>query len=731
MSRKFPFFPQYDRMDCGPTCLRMISSYYGKSYSLEYLREHSYLDREGVSIEGIAEAAEHIGFETLPIQVPFAGTDPEQAYFENLPLPCIVHWRQVHFVVVYRYSNKYVWVADPAAGKFKIDHHTFKSHWLSDGGRGIALVLQPTPDFYDRDSPVQKRSGIRFLWNYFRPYRQFLWQLVLGLFLASIFQLIFPFLTQALVDIGIQNQNLGFIYLILVAQLALFLGQTSVTIIQNWILLHIGTRINVSLVSDFLTKLMKLPISYFDTKMIGDLLQRIADQRRIEVFLTNSTLNFVFSAFNLVVFGFVLAIYDGLIFIIFLTGSTLYTLWIFYFLRRRKEIDYIQFQELSDNHSTLIEFIQGMQEIKLQNSGLKRRRQWSYIQAKLFNAKIDALKVEQWQDGGAAFISQLKDILITFLTAKLVLEGRITLGMMLAVQFIIGQLNIPLQRMIQFVRTAQDAKISFDRLLEIQQLDSEEIEDANALRELPEEKSFYLDNVSFRYNKLSGEVLKNVNLTIPAGKVTAIVGTSGSGKTTLIKLLLGFYTPSSGHIKVGNIPLPRMQRVYWRTQCGAVMQDGYIFSDTIANNIAESEDKVDKTKLLQAVKAANIQRFIESLPLRYNTKIGARGNGISQGQRQRLLIARAIYKNPPFMFFDEATNALDANNERTIVENLEEVFRGRTVVVVAHRLSTVRHADQIVVLDQGAIVERGDHDSLVQSRGAYYHLIKNQLELGA
>ena len=435
MSKKFPFFPQYDRMDCGPTCLRMISKYYGKSYSLEYLRERSYLDREGVSIEGIAEAAEDIGFETLPIKIPFDGTDPGQAYFKNLPLPCIVHWRQVHFVVVYKYNKKYVWVADPASGKFKLDHTTFKSHWLSDEDKGIALVLQPTPDFYDGKDTRGQRSGIRFLWNYFRPYQRFLWQLGLGLLLASLFQLIFPFLTQALVDIGIQNQNLNFIYLILIAQLALFLGQTTVTIIQNWILLHIGTRINVSLVADFLTKLMKLPIAYFDTKMIGDLLQRIADQRRIELFLTNSTLTFVFSAFNLVVFGIVLAIYDWLIFTIFLLGSALYTAWIFYFLRRRKEIDYVKFQELSDNHSTLIEFIQGMQEIKLQNSGVKRRRQWSYIQAKLFTAKVDSLQIEQWQDGGAAFISQLKDILITFLTAKLVLEGQITLGMMLAVQF--------------------------------------------------------------------------------------------------------------------------------------------------------------------------------------------------------------------------------------------------------------------------------------------------------
>lgn len=731
MLDRFPHYYQLDYMDCGPTCLRMVAKYYGENYSLQYLREHCYLDREGVSLQGIIEGAEHIGMRTLPVKLPFSGKNKELAYLTDAPLPCIVHWRQQHFIVVYKISKKYVWVSDPASGKFKLDRDTFKKYWLSDGENGIGLLVEPMPEFYEKDLQKKRSANYLFLTTYLKPYRRYFVQLLIGLFLASLFQLIFPFLTQAIVDVGVQNQNIGFIYLILIAQLMLFLGQTTVTIIQNWLLLHIGTRINVSLISDFLTKLMKLPIGYFDAKMVGDLMQRISDQDRIESFLTNSTLNFIFSSFNLIVFGVVLLIYDFRVFAVFLISSIIYVLWILIFLRKRKEVDYRRFQELAFHQTTLIELIQGMQEIKLQNSARKRRWQWSDIQAKLFGINLQSLAIEQYQNAGTSFISQLKDILITFITATLVIEGEITLGMMLAVQFIIGQLNLPLQQMITFIRIGQDAKISLERLWEIQDMEAEEKDNQFQATDLPAgNRDLIMEGVSFQYNKLADYVLKDINLVVPKGKVTAIVGTSGSGKTTLVKLLLGFYPPAQGNIKVGPVPLSNIDKTFWRGRCGAVMQDGFIFSDTIANNIAESEEQVDKNKLVQAVETANIRDVIESMPLSYNTMIGARGNGISQGQRQRLLIARAVYKNPEFLFFDEATNALDANNEKIIVENLEEFFEGRTVVVVAHRLSTVKNADQIVVLEKGELVEKGTHQELTALKGRYYNLIKNQLELG-
>ena len=729
--KRFPSFRQLDKMDCGPTCLRMVAAFYGRNYSLQFLREHSYLDREGVSMRGIVEAAERIGLRTLAVKIPFSSETAEEADLYQAPLPAIVHWKQNHFVVLYKLGKKYAWIADPAIGKRKIGLAEFKRNWIGEGTKGIALLLEPTPDFYEQEGTSKDKTGMGFLFSYLRPYRFLIIQLFGGLLLGSLFQLIFPFLTQSLVDIGIRNVDISFVYLVLIAQLMLFLGQISIGLLRSWILLHIGTRVNVSLLSDFLIKLMRLPIGFFDAKMIGDLLQRITDHRRIELFLTTSTLNIIFSMFNLVVFGIVLAIYDIRIFGIFFIASTLYILWIILFLRKRRDVDHQRFLAMSDNQSVLIELIQGMQEIKLQQSERKRRWEWAHIQARLFRANIRSLTITQYQDTGAGFISQLKDILISFIAAKAVIDGDLTLGMMLAIQYIAGQLNGPLQQFISFIRTAQDAKISLERLGEIHNMEEEEHKEASALDILPENGEISIENLSFRYNPLSDFALKDINLTIPQGKVTAIVGTSGSGKTTLVKLILGFYAPSQGAIRVGGIHLGNLSNQLWRRQCGSVMQDGFIFSDTIARNISESEDYVDKTKLLRAVRTANIQSFVESLPLAYNTKIGARGNGLSQGQRQRLLIARAVYKNPAYLFFDEATNALDAKNEKVIMENLESFFNGRTVLVVAHRLSTVKNADQIVVLEKGELIEHGTHSELVAKRGAYYNLVRNQLELGS
>lgn len=723
-----------DAMDCGPTCLRMIAQHYGRHYTLQTLRDKCYIDREGVSLLGTSEGAESIGLRSLAIKIPFEGAESDGASFlmQDLPLPCVVHWDQNHFVVVYKKSKKHIWIADPGKHRIKMTHNEFKKHWVSDGNQGVCLLLEPTPEFYTHDNEEITKSGFGFLFRFMKPYRRLIIQLGIGLILGSIFQLIFPFLTQAIVDTGIKNQDIDFIWLILIGQLILFVSQISVQFIQSWILLHIGARVNVSLISDFLIKLMKLPIGYFDIKMIGDLLQRINDHNRIEQFLTSSTLNIVFSLFNMLVFGAILWYYDTNIFLIFLGTSIAYVLWIVLFLKKRKAVDYIAFKERADNQSTLIELIQGMQEIKLQNSEKKRRWQWVNIQARLFRANIKSLAITQTQDAGANFFSQLKDILVTVVAAKAVIEGSMTLGQMLAVQYIIGQLNGPLQQFIIFIRTAQDAKISLERLGEIHSMENEEEEEqVSSANILPEQGDLHFENVNFQYNKLSEIVLKNMNLTIPRGKVTAIVGTSGSGKTTLVKLILGFYEPTNGTIRIGGIRIDNLPKKLWRKKCGAVMQDGYVFSDTIANNVAESEDYVDKNKLLKAVKVANIQDFIENMPLGYNTMVGAKGNGLSQGQKQRLLIARAVYKNPEFLFFDEATNALDAQNERIIVKNLDDFYKGRTVIVVAHRLSTVKDADQIIVLEKGELVEKGTHEELTAKRGAYFQLVKNQLELGA
>lgn len=725
--KSFPFHTQADSMDCGPTCLRMIAKYYGRPLSLQSLREKTNIDKQGVNLLGISAAAEEIGFRTMAVKIPVE--DSKHGSLLKSPLPCILHWNQNHFVVLYKINRKAVWLADPATGRIKIKREIFEKSWLTDNNKGVALLLETTPQFLNSFEDSKNKVGIRYLFQYLIPYKKFYLQLILGMLLGIAFQLIFPFLTQSVVDYGIQNQDVNFIALILVAQVILYTSQLSVQFIQSWIILHISTRINVSILSDFLYKLMKLPLAFFDSKNVGDLLQRIGDHKRIEALLTSSSLNVIFSFISLLVFGAVLLFYNLQIFIVFTSGAIAYIIWIFLFLKKRKEIDYLAFQELADNQGALIEIIHGMSEIKLQNSEVKRRTNWTNIQARLFSAQMKSLSITQYQDVGGNFIGQIKDISISFLAATAVIEGQITLGMMMAIQYIIGQLNAPLNQLISFVRTAQDAKISLERLSEIHLQKDESDTGIDKVPYIPQ-GDIELKNVSFRYSKTGEYVLRNLNLSIPRGKTTAIVGESGSGKTTLIKLLLGFYSVAEGRILIGHQDFSHVDQSIWRKNCGAVLQDGYIFSDTIAKNIAESDDGVDRKKLLKSVQTSNIQPFIESLPLQYNTMIGSRGNGLSQGQKQRILMARAVYKDPSILFFDEATNALDANNEMIIMKNLHKFLLGRTVVVVAHRLSTVKHADQIVVLENGEIKERGNHQSLVQKKGKYFQLIKNQLELG-
>lgn len=731
----FPKFTQLDAMDCGPTCLRMIAKYYGRHYSLETLRQHSFITREGVSMLGISDAAEYIGFRTSGVMISF------EQLIKEAPLPCIVHWKQNHFVVVYNIEKDKkvghrIYVADPALGLVTYNEADFKKCWHStkkdEEEKGTALLLEPGPEFFDReDEKGTHNRSLSYFLRYLSPYKSQLVQLVLGMLLVSILQLIFPFLTQSLVDVGIRDGNLSFITLILITQLIIFVARLSVEFIRSWILLHMNTRINIALISDFLAKLMKLPLRYFDTKMTGDIMQRIGDHGRIESFLTGNSISTLFSFINFFVFAFVLAYYNLLIFGVFLAGNVLYVLWILFFMKYRRELDYKRFAQSAGEQSNIIQLITGMQEIKLNNCEKQKRWQWERIQVKLFKIGIRGLILEQLQRVGSVFFSQTTNIIVSFIAAKAVVDGHMTLGMMMALTYIIGQLTAPVEQFIGFARSFQDAQISLERLNEVHGKEDEEETIENKLTILPDKRDLSLENLSFSYDGADRDyVLDDINLIIPQEKVTAIVGASGSGKTTLIKLLLGFYEPNHGSVKIGETPLSMINPHLWRSKSGSVMQDGFIFSETIAQNIGVGDDYIDIEKLRHAVTVANIRDFIDSLPLGYNTKIGMEGNGISQGQRQRILIARAVYKNPEFIFFDEATNALDANNEKEIMKHLHEFYKGKTVVVVAHRLSTVRDADKIVVLDQGKVAEEGTHEELTALRGKYYELVKNQLELG-
>lgn len=744
-------------MDCGPTCLYMISKWYGRSFAIEKLRELTEIGKEGVNLLGISDAAEKTGFRTTALQL------TADKLLTEAPKPAILHWGQNHFVVLLPHKKKIfpfpnrtskiaIKLADPAAGIFTLNKTQFLHKWASgknDYGEqtGIALLLKPAGDFltrkYDGSFNETKPGNWRSLFGYIKPYKKLILQLLLGVILGSLLQLVFPFLTQSVVDIGINTQNIQFVYIVLFAQLALFAGRLGVEFIRSWILYHISSRINIAILTDFLIKLMKLPVTYFDSKKTGDIMQRMNDHHRIQSFLTGTSLNTLFSLFSLLIFSVVLLSYNVLIFAVFFSAALIYTGWIILFLKKRKELDYQQFDVAAAEQSRSIQLIQGMQEIKLHGSEKQQRWQWEHLQASLFKLGMKGLQLNQWQQAGAFFINEGKNIVITFIAATAVIQGQITLGAMLAIQYIIGQLNAPIEQMISFVQNWQMAKISLDRLNEVHSLADEEpvILEGNETQrltsDLPEQKTIRIADVSFTYPGAGNTpVLKNINLVIPAGKLTAIVGTSGSGKTTLLKLLLKFYSPKTGSIHVGmddtskGIDLGNISHKAWRKECGVVMQDSFIFSDSIAKNIAVGEDCPDKERLRYATKLANINGFIDSLPLGYQTKIGAEGTGVSAGQRQRILIARAVYKNPELILLDEATNALDANNESVILKNLHKFFEGKTVIVVAHRLSTVKNADKIVVLHNGEIIEEGNHQELTNLKGEYFNLVKNQLELG-
>ena len=726
----FPFYKQHDSMQCGITCLQMICKYNGKEYSLESLSRYCFATTEGVSMLGISEAANKLGLHTICGRITM-----EQ--LPQAPLPCILHWSQNHFVILYKIkNNKKFYIADPGKGLVTYTEKEFKNHWISTQSKGeekgIAMFIQPTPAFYELSGETTNRKrSFKFLFGYIKQYRRYFGQIILGALVGCVLQLIFPFLTQAIVDIGITHQNLGIIYLILLGQLILTISRTSVDFIRRWILLHISMRINISLVSDFFIKLLKLPMSFFDTKLMGDLMQRMSDHNRVEKFLTTQMLNVTFSLLSFIVFGCVLLGYNTFIFLIFLIGSILYGIWIAIFLKRRKLLDYELFEKQAMNNNKTYQFITSMQEIKLQNCEQRRRWEWEDVQADLFQVNMKSLKLQQTQEAGSIFINEVKNIIITVLAATAVIHGQMTLGMMLAVQYIIGQLNAPVEQLMNFLYSLQDVKISLEHINEIHEMENEE-NNKDALSAFHDrDKSLSFKNADFKYDPHNpNKTLDGISITIPEGKVTAIVGTSGSGKTTMIKLLLGYYPLLAGEITIGSTDLQKYNLKWWRKHCGVVMQDGVIFSESIARNIAVDDGEIDKECLLQAARIACIDSYIQTLPLKYNTLIGQDGIGLSQGQKQRILIARAVYKNPDYIFLDEATNALDANNERAIVENLMEFYKGKTVVIVAHRLSTVKNADQLIVIERGKIIETGTHTALIDRQGAYYHLVKNQLELG-
>ncbi len=730
------FFTQHDQMDCGPACLAMVSSHYGKKFGLQYLRDKSFITREGVSLLGISEASKKIGFKNISAKL---NTDD----FDNGLLPCILHWNQNHFVVLYKiskniFTGKLTYkIADPGHGFISLSEEKFKKSWLSDGEKGVALFLEPTEEFYKQTPPQEEKLSIKYLLNYLKPYKSQMGWMFFLLSLGTLTTLVFPILTQKLIDDGVSKKNFSIITYILLAQLAFFFGNIVINIFRNWIMLVVGTKINIQIISDFLKKLLKLPIKFFDTKLMGDFNQRIQDHERIENFLTSQSLITLFSIITFTAFFAVLWHYDFRILAVYIVLTIISVIWSLYWMNKRKILDYFRFQQRSENQESIYEIINGVSEMKLNQFEDFKRREWEQIQQKLFKINIRILKLDQVQLSGFDFINQFKNILVTFLSAYFVIKGHMTLGALLSVSYIIGQMNSPVSQLISFFRSLQDAKLSLSRLNEVQNHPEEEQQNQVPLlsKKFTEqngiEKGIYFKDVSFQYEgPQSPYVLKNINIFIPDGKVTAIVGASGSGKTTLIKMLLKFYEPVDGEIFFNHLNINEISPMDLRKNCGVVMQDGFIFSDTIERNIATNDEKINDEKFNQALETANIKSFVEELPLGLNTKIGASGNGISGGQKQRILIARAVYKNPHFIFFDEATSALDAENEKVIHDNLQSFFKGKTVIIVAHRLSTVKNADQIIVLKNGEIVEHGNHQELVSKKANYYNLVKNQLELG-
>ena len=718
-------------MDCGPACIAMVASYYGKNFSLTYLRQISQLTKEGVSLLSIDETSKRLGFETA------CGQFDLDYLLVNFNSPCILHWNNNHFVVLesikkIKNGEPVFTVYDPSFGKIKLNKVSFEFSWISSENKGFGIFLTPTEVLFNLKEQKKTKISITKFLAYVKPHKRKFLIVILLMLLGNVISLAFPFLTKSLIDKGIGTKNVDYITSILLAQLTLYSAITIFDIFRNRFTLYISSKIGIQIIMDFLSKLFKLPISFFETRMNGDLQQRISDNDRIQEFLTNQGLITIFSLFTLVVYLIVLPFFGISIFLVYLSLTVLSLIWSFFWLKKRRSIDYLLFQLSSKNYESLAEIINGVSEMKLNNFEEFKQTNWKKIQDEFLEVRTKRMKLEQIQHFGYDFINQTKNILVVFIAANLVASGNLTLGSLLSVSFIIGQMNGPIGDVIEFSRSLQEANLSYSRLEEIQSYESEEKDEQLNVEsnDLPEETDITFENVSFQYEGINSPmVLKNVSFIIPGGKTTAIVGTSGSGKTTLIKLLLKYYSCSDGTIRINDIDLNRISAKNLRSHSGVVMQDGFIFSETLYRNIVMGSDE-DKERFKQSLKIANLESFVESLPLGENTKLGSAGNGISGGQKQRILIARAAYKKTKFIFLDEATSSLDSENERVIHENINRFFKNKTVVVVAHRLSTVKNADQIVVLDKGEVIEIGNHDSLVKKQGAYFNLVKNQLELG-
>jgi ATP-binding cassette subfamily B protein len=722
----FPHEYQMDAKDCGPACLKIIAKYYGKYYSLQYLRDLCGITREGVSFLDISYAAEKIGLRTVSVEVSM------DELIHKVLLPCIVHWNNDHFIVVYKTGPSRISVSDPAKGLLSYSVEEFKKKWCYDHGYGRAMALEPMASFkqIEAHERIEKFKTFENLLDYFTPYKKAFGILCVVMLIATGLQVLLPFISKAVIDIGIYTRDISFIYMMLVGNIVLLLSITLSNVLRDWVLLHVSTRVNISLISDYLIKLMKLPVTFFENKLVGDILQRAYDHERIRSFVTNNSIGLLFSSITFLVFSAILLVYNPGIFLIFVFGSFLYVVWVLTFLKIRKKLDWEYFELNAKNQSFWVETVGNIQEIKANNYEDIKRWKWEAIQARLYKLSLKLLKVNNTQSLGAQFITQLTNIGVTFYCAVAVINGDITFGMMISTQFIIGMLNGPIAQLVGFIQSAQYVKISFMRINEIHRLQDED--DTSAVvsnnMELSPIKSLIVKNLSFQYSPHSPLVLKNLNIVIPENKVTAIVGNSGCGKSTLLKLLLRLYQPSYGEICIGGMNINNINLREWRRKCGCVMQDGKLFNDTIQNNIVLNDENIDYEALKQAVETANINSEIEAMPQGYQTMIGEMGRGISGGQRQRILIARAMYKNPEYLFLDEATNALDAINEQRIVKALDKTFQNRTVIVVAHRLSTIRKADLIIVLKEGMIVEAGNHHSLMESRKYYFELIQSQYE---
>jgi ATP-binding cassette subfamily B protein len=710
-------------MDCGPSCLKIIARYYGKYYSLQYLRDKCGTTREGVSFLDLSYAAESIGLRTLSVK---ATVDDLR---DSLPLPCIIHWNNSHFIVVYKVTKAKVYVSDPDKGLLSYSLRDFRQCWYDEGAsKGSAMALEPQADFRQREAgeKLERKKTLQNFLGYFRPYGKSFTNLFAVMLVATILQAFLPFISKAVIDVGIHTNDLHFIDLVLIGNVIIIASITLSNAVRDWILLHITSRVNISIISDYLIKLMKLPVTFFENKMVGDILQRAGDLERIRSFIMSNSLNLLFSSITFLIFSVILLVYNINIFIVFLAGSTLYVAWVLGFLKIRRKLDWEYFDLISRNQSFWVETVSAIQDIKLNNYEKAKRWKWEKVQARMYKVNQRVLTVTNWQNSGAQFIDSLKNLLITFFAARAVINGDITFGVMISTQFIIGMLNGPVTQFISFIVSAQYAHISFLRLNEVHRMQDEEEGDKNCSIQLPNNKSLILKNVSFQYSINAPYTIKNISLIIPQGKVTAIVGDSGSGKSTLLKLLLRLYQPSHGEILIGGMNIGNVSLKQWRDKVGAVMQDGKIFNDTIMNNIVLDDEHTDYDRLKKAVSAANIAAEIEQLPLGYSTVMGEMGRGLSGGQKQRILIARALYKDPDYLFFDEATNSLDTINEQKIVRALDQIFQDKTVVVIAHRLSTIRKADQIIVLKDGMIAEIGDHEGLIKRKGQYYQLARSQ-----